>query len=125
MLHCVERVYDSCGIQHTLCVATVDEAAAMQTQSDASGILTCTWLADSGCSTHMTGQAHYLHDYKQLINPIPIRLGDNHSIHAIGQGKLKTSKGIINDVYLVPQVETNLFSIGHASTYNESRCGHL
>lgn len=74
-----------------------------------------TWIADSGCSMHMTPHKDWLLDYRQLDEAIGIRLGDNKVIDAIGVGRIVISTGTIHNVYYVPGIGSNLFSLSSAA----------
>lgn len=74
------------------------------------------WLADSGCSLHMTSHLEWISDYRRLELPTIIRLGDDRTIEALGFGIIKTSVGIIHNVHYVPAIGSNLFSIQSATS---------
>ena len=44
------------------------------------------WIVDSGASRHMTFESNVLHDYKDFETPELVRLGDSHTVSAIGVG---------------------------------------
>lgn len=74
------------------------------------------WLADSGCSLHMTNHLGWISDYRQLEQPIIIRLGDDRTIRALGFGTVQSSVGIIHSVHYVPEIKSNLFSMSSATS---------
>jgi len=73
------------------------------------------WLADSGCSIHLTNNRNWISDYTQLITPIKIHLGDDSIIEAKGYGDVRTTKCTIRNVHFAPDVVCNLFSIASAT----------
>lgn len=73
------------------------------------------WIADSGCSLHMTNQFAWISEYRSLIVPINIHLGDDQVIQSKGFGKVKTSIGIIHNVHFVPKIKNDLFSMPFAT----------
>lgn len=78
------------------------------------------WLMDSGASFHMTGQRQWITNYRQHSDKIPIRVGNNEYLHALGSGTVETistvdSKKIVvslTDVHYVPGISDNLLSQG-------------
>lgn len=73
------------------------------------------FLGDSGCSSHMTPRCDLLHRYKPFSHPVPIRIGDDSILYALGSGELWASFGKISNVYYVPRLASNLFSISKAA----------
>lgn len=73
------------------------------------------WIADSGCSMHMTPNKDYLENYQVFEEPKQITLGDNSKIPAIGSGRVITSFGSLEKVHYLPRLSHNLFSISAAS----------
>lgn len=63
----------------------------------------------------MTANKSWLHDYKSLATPIPIRLGDNHYINAHGFGLVITSNERINNVHFVRNIGSNLSSFAQTT----------
>lgn len=73
------------------------------------------WIADSGCTTHMTPNRDWITDYKEFSTAKFVTLGDNHKIVAKGYGNIETNVGIMKKVYYVPELTANLFSISAAA----------
>lgn len=73
------------------------------------------WITDSGATSHMTSNRHWLTEYEQYSRPSKITIGDGSYIQAVGYGKIVTPKYIIKDVLYVPNLSFNLFSIGKAA----------
>jgi len=74
------------------------------------------WVADSGCSLHMTPNLHWLDNYKNLEKPAEVRFGNNDVGYAEGYGDIHTKSGTMNNVYYVPGLITNLFSVSAATS---------
>lgn len=74
-----------------------------------------TWIADSGCSFHMTPNRHWLSDFEAYVSGPRICLGDGHVIEATGKGYINTSFGMMVEVHHVPDIRSNLFSIAAAA----------
>eukprot|EP00253_Pinus_taeda_P015366 PITA_15366 len=74
------------------------------------------WYVDSGTSTHMTGNKHWLEDFKEINEGAQIYLGDDRSNQIKGCGKVfvilpnGNIKQIYNAMY-VPGITKNLISI--------------
>lgn len=78
-----------------------------------------TWYLDSGATDHMSGDVHKFVDFRQFKSPVPIRVGNGNIINASGWGNVYvlaydskhwTCK-YLKDVYLVPDLRYNLFSM--------------
>ena len=80
-------------------------------------------LIDSGCSRHMTPHRSWFINstYRKLRRPIPIHLGDDSTIKAVGVGsieRVQTLRGerqhlVINDVLYAPDLAVTLLSVRH------------
>lgn len=90
--------------------------AMMATTSDLQ-VPRTTWIADSGCSVHMTPFREWLIDYRLLEEPVDVKLGDDKSLQAVGVGKICASFGMLEDVHYVPGLAANLFSISSATEH--------
>lgn len=82
------------------------------------------WLVDSGATSHMTWQKELLMDFQELSPPEKVGLGDGHSVHAVGIGKVRmemdldnrsTQPAVLHKVLYVPQLALNLFSVKAAT----------
>ncbi|KRZ83588.1 Retrovirus-related Pol polyprotein from transposon TNT 1-94 [Trichinella sp. T8] len=81
------------------------------------------WLADSGASQHMTRNKEYLSDFVTFPKPVNVKVGNGDAIPAYGHGTVNfkvfiKGKWILNrmeDVWYVPKLGLNLFSIGKAT----------
>lgn len=73
------------------------------------------FVADSGCTSHMSPNYEWFENYSQLASPRPIRLGDDKLLHAVGVGTVTTNRGKLTNVLFVPKLCTNLFSISAAT----------
>lgn len=78
------------------------------------------WIADSGATSHMCNQEAWFKEYHLYKKPKSVSVGDSRPISVLGIGKVEVlcengQKGltaILEDVLLVPQLATNLLSIG-------------
>ncbi|XP_014623180.1 uncharacterized protein [Glycine max] len=74
------------------------------------------WYLDTGCSNHMTGHKDWFYEIDETVKR-NIKFGDGRSVMAKGIGKVAIrrvdgSKVTISDVLYVPNVESNLLSLG-------------
>jgi hypothetical protein len=77
-------------------------------------------FVDSGASRHLTSDRSSFVSYTTLEKPIPIQLGDNSEIHAIGAGtsrtRIKTPTGIqtmdFPRTLYAPKLAGSLLSVG-------------
>jgi len=74
------------------------------------------WYLDTGCSNHMTGEKSWFSKLDDLVNK-KIRFADNSIVCAAGIGKVLIhrndgKKACITDVLYVPNMRSNLISIG-------------
>ncbi|KAL0430353.1 UNVERIFIED_CONTAM: Retrovirus-related Pol polyprotein from transposon TNT 1-94 [Sesamum radiatum] len=74
-----------------------------------------TWYIDSAASNHMTYNKGAFQKLDESFKT-NVKLGDNHIVKVEGKGSvaINTRKGtrIINDVMYIPNLRTNLFSVG-------------
>lgn len=74
------------------------------------------WYGDLGASTHMTGNKHWLEDFKEINEGAHIYLGDDRSHQIKGCGKVSVilPDGNIKQIYnvmYVPGITKNLISV--------------
>ncbi|MCH94781.1 hypothetical protein A2U01_0015748, partial [Trifolium medium] len=73
------------------------------------------WYLDSGCSNHMIGTKEWLFDIDGSFRE-SVKLGNNSKMDVKGKGNIKLCIGgkifIITDVYYLPELSSNLLSIG-------------
>lgn len=74
------------------------------------------WYLDSGCSSHMTGDRSLFIDFDQNFSS-EVKLGDGKLHRSKGKGSIAVqtkggNKKIINDVLYVPNLTSNLLSVG-------------
>ncbi|GBM36848.1 hypothetical protein AVEN_82838-1 [Araneus ventricosus] len=80
------------------------------------------WLADSGASVHMTPQKEYFLSYESFSSPKDVKIGNNETMFAFGLGTVKVRMLVsgkwennhLSDVWFVPEVSRNLFSVSRA-----------
>ncbi|GAB2293109.1 hypothetical protein Dimus_038245 [Dionaea muscipula] len=76
-----------------------------------------TWCLDSGASNHMSGNKHVFADLDESIT-VMVSFGDNSQIPVKGKGHIAILlkdgyQEWISDVYFVPQMKSNILSLGH------------
>lgn len=83
------------------------------------------WIADSGCTNHMTPFKQILENYVEFSSPSTVGLCDNGStkLSIRGKGTINTRQGILKDVYYVPDLGQNLFSVSAAARNGLSYSG--
>lgn len=72
------------------------------------------WVADSGASRHMTYNLDWIDDYASFSKPKEIFFADKGHCLAYGSGKIPTKAGVMHNVYYVPGLANNLFSVSSA-----------
>ncbi|GJS34546.1 putative ribonuclease H-like domain-containing protein [Tanacetum coccineum] len=70
-----------------------------------------TWIFDSGCSRHMTGNKSYLTDYQDYDGGFVAYAGSFKGGKITGKGKIRTGKLDFEDLYFVKELKFNLFSV--------------
>lgn len=78
------------------------------------------WIADSGASNHMTYCREWFHVYQRFEDTREIQCSNGQSIPALGKGIIRTKQGDICDVFYVPDIAANLFSLGAAMNHGLS-----
>lgn len=74
------------------------------------------WIADSGCTHHMSPYKHLFSSFTRSSSTKMIRLADeNMSLNVEGQGSIVTDKCQLKNVLYVPNLSQNLFSISAAT----------
>lgn len=79
------------------------------------------WCVDSGASSHMTGRRDLIDNYKILDEPCPVTIANGDVLHAFGIESVRAVSAFDNkplrfkEVYHVPGMAANLFSIGAAT----------
>jgi hypothetical protein len=76
-------------------------------------------MVDSGATRPMSSQRDLFLSYQKLISPKSVRLGNDSIIYAYRIGTVSLSfnlneskhKGIIKDVYHIPNLQGNLLSV--------------
>lgn len=85
--------------------------ADVLTCETASSDLVCddgtSWIVDSGCSSHMSGNRLLFGSVSPLESPVGIRLADNNIVEAVGYGPV----GVLPRVLYVPGLHANLISV--------------
>ncbi|KAG7559183.1 Integrase catalytic core [Arabidopsis thaliana x Arabidopsis arenosa] len=81
------------------------------------------WYLDNGASNHMTGDKRYFDKLDETITG-KVRFGDDSRIDIKGKGTIaftdtNGNSRIMNDVYFIPDLKSNIISLGQAT---ESGC---
>ena len=73
------------------------------------------WYLDSGCSNHMCGDKMWFSTLDESFHH-SVKLGNNSQLKVLGKGDVSLQLGgrthTISDVYFVPELRSNLLSIG-------------
>ncbi|KAL5769621.1 hypothetical protein ACOSP7_013775 [Xanthoceras sorbifolium] len=74
------------------------------------------WYLDTGCSNHMCGDKKVFSDLHEPFRNT-VKFGDNSTISVVGKGNVtlqtkENSTHIISNVLFVPDLKTNLLSVG-------------
>ena len=81
------------------------------------------WFLDSGCSNHMSGDQTWFLDMDTTVTS-SVKLGNGTKLDVAGKGSIRLLVGqlslIIQDVFYVPKLQTNLLSIGQLQEKNLS-----
>lgn len=80
------------------------------------------WVADSGCTNHMSPHRELFSSFKMIDNS-SIQLANESSVQACGQGEILTAKGKLTNVLFVPGLGQNLFSISAAASTGLTHVG--
>jgi hypothetical protein len=76
------------------------------------GGLEDTWLMDSGCSRHMTGNKKWFSSLTLLSHKKYVTFGDDKKGKVLGTGVIKVNDCFaLNDVALVDRLKYNLLSV--------------
>ena len=75
------------------------------------------WYLDSGASNHMCGHEHLFKEIQKIENG-HVSFGDASKVEVKGRGTIHFLQkdglmGSIQDVYYVPDLKTNILSVGH------------
>lgn len=73
------------------------------------------WVADSGCTNHMSPFMELFENIEVNIKLGDIHLANESVIRVEGIGNVRTEFGILKDVLFAPQLAQNLFSISAAA----------
>ena len=84
----------------------------------------CTWIIDSGATSHMCADKKSFTTLYQLEDPIDVTVGDGRALTATGRGKVvldivlpnsKSKSCTLHDVLYVPELSYNLVSVAKVS----------
>ena len=93
------------------------------------------WLIDSGASSHMTSELHYLSNYRLFEVPKKVVLGNGRVVEALGVGNVSLrmlfkvsdpKPGVLHDVLYVLKLSCNLCLCSsierQCCAFGKSRC---
>lgn len=73
------------------------------------------WYLDTGCSNHICGDKSTFSDFDETFRNT-VKFGDDSTISVMGKGRAaiqtKESSHSISNVLFVPELKTNLLSVG-------------
>lgn len=74
------------------------------------------WYLDSGASNHLSRHKHIFLDLKEIDSEF-VSSGEASKVRVIGKGKIHFSRkdgkeGLIEDVYYVSEIQSNILSLG-------------
>lgn len=74
------------------------------------------WLADSGCTHHMSPYKYLFSNFTNSCQAKAIRLADESIVKVEGQGEIITEQCKLKNVLYIPDLSQNLFSISAATS---------
>jgi len=88
------------------------------------------WYADNGATDHMTYDDSLFVSYTNFDEPKPVRVGNNSVMQAYGSGRIdvemcvngKWTRTFLSNVWYVPELGVNLFSLIVAEMKGYSIC---
>ncbi|GKB80072.1 zinc finger, CCHC-type containing protein [Tanacetum coccineum] len=105
-------------LEPTLLMATleVDEQEISLHENDVETNMDTLWYLDNGASNHMTGVREHFKDLDEDVSG-KVRFGDGSYIEIKGKGSIviecdDKKQRIISQVYYIPDLKSNLFSLG-------------
>jgi len=96
-------------------VAMIAKDSKAESTSKNKTMISSEWLADSGCSAHMTPNLEWIYDYKPFDTPLKVVVRNNATIQAKGSGNVITNYGVMYDTLYVPDLSDNLYSLSTAA----------
>jgi hypothetical protein len=98
--------------EETLLMAKTDQGHEIQEEA---------WYLDSGCSNHMIGNKDWLFDFDSSFRD-SVKLGNDAKMSVMGKENVKLFINgkihVISNVYYLPGLNTNLFSVGQLQQKN-------
>ena len=76
------------------------------------GMSPFSWLMDSACCNHMTPHSSIFSELKLAPHPLNIRTTNGSTIFVYNIGSVSTSNLSVPEVFNVPNISYNLFSVG-------------
>lgn len=81
------------------------------------------WVADSGCTHHMSPHKELFNHFSLTGYQGMVQLANSKSVKVMGIGEIMTAYGKLQNVYYVPELSHNLFSISTASSCGLTHLG--
>ena len=86
------------------------------------------WWVDNGATRHVTNRSELFVEFKEFENPCSIKAAGNEKLQALGKGTIeilsevkgRNLKMTLKDVWYVPEISRNLFSVLAAQDRNPS-----
>ena len=111
----VKKDCDSKGNQQANNIEECDTNMFCVTHAASVAVEENVWLVDSACSNHMTANASLLYDI-DYNNTTRVKMANGNLVDTKGKGSIavetKNGKMFIRDVMLVPDLDSNLLSVG-------------
>ena len=90
----------------------IGNASSSSSLSALSSISPTSWLMDSACCNHMTPHSSLFSELNPAPHPLNIRTANGSTISGYNIGSVSTSNLSIPEVFNVPDLSYNLFSVG-------------
>lgn len=115
---------DSSGSAHSVSLLAVHSEALAADGSMPSD----SWVVDNGATCHLTYRRDILSDFKQFSECKSLQVADGNRIEAVGTGAVRLKSVVggqqheieLNNVWYVPKLNRNLFSVLAAQDRNEN-----
>lgn len=86
------------------------------------------WFIDNGASKHVTNSTQYFFDFEKFQSPHSITVASGKALPAVGKGKINivtdvkgdTHSIVLKNVWFVPEISKNLFSVLAAQDENQN-----
>ena len=93
-------------------IRMVGNASYSSSLSVLSGMFPTSWLMDCACCNHMTPHSSLFSELKFAPHPLNIRIANGSTMSGHNIGSVSTSNLLVPEVFNVPDLSYNLFSVG-------------